>query len=113
MQDIQLTHDAGHSATVPVQVLVVPVVQFGQVIPHLKALGLLILIISVLDQFHDVASFYRTSCKKDCCNWSYSHVVPVRAGKVIIACKYFKSPILNLSCRKPEHSTLLCDLLTT
>ena len=32
----------------------------GQIIPHLKALGLLILNISVLGQFHDVASFYLT-----------------------------------------------------
>ena len=31
--------------------MVVLVVQFGQFIPHLKALGLLILTISVLDQF--------------------------------------------------------------
>ena len=36
--------------------LVVLVVEFGQVIPHLKALGLLIFIIAVLDQFHGVAS---------------------------------------------------------
>ena len=36
--------------------MVVLVVQFGQFIPHLKALGLLTLIISVLDQFHGVVS---------------------------------------------------------
>ena len=36
--------------------LVVLVVQFGQVLPHLKALSLLIIIITVLDQFHGVAS---------------------------------------------------------
>ena len=38
--------------------LVVLVGQFRQVIPHFKALGLLILIISVLDQFHDVAPWH-------------------------------------------------------
>ena len=37
------------------------VVQFGLVIPHLTALCPLILIITALGQFHDVASFYRTS----------------------------------------------------
>ena len=59
------------------------VVLFGQVIPHLKAPGLLILIISVLDQIHDVASCYRTVC----------------ACKIFIACKkaYFEFTHQELS----------------
>ena len=44
--------------------MVVLVVQFGHVIPHSKALGLLILIISVFDQFHDVASWHGTYVKR-------------------------------------------------
>ena len=77
------------------------------------ALGLLILIISALDQFRDVVSWNGTSRKTDCWNWSCSLVVPVSARKTFIACKYCKSTIFNYRCRKPAHFTLLCHLLTT
>ena len=65
---------------------------------YLIALSLLILIISVLDQFHDVASCYRTEGKKDCWNWSCSLAVPVCAGKIFIARNIAKVvfSILNL-----------------
>ena len=82
------------------------------IIPHLIALGLLILIISVLYQFRDVASWHRTECKKDCWNWSCSFVVPVLAGKFFIAHKYCKSTFFDYWCRKTRTFTLLDDKMS-
>ena len=70
----------------------------------LKALLPLIWIIPVLDKLYGIASFYRAKYKKGCSNWSCSHMVPVRAWKIIIAIKYWKRHYYKLICRKVAHS---------
>ena len=61
-------------------VLIVLIVEFGQFIHHLTALSMLILIISVLDQFHDIRHVIRHGVKK-----------AVEIGAVALCWQYFHS----------------------
>ena len=96
--------------------MVVPVVQFGQGLRHLKALGHRTLIISVLDKSYDVTSFYRLKCYKDCWNWSSNFVVSVCVDKgfysVQILLKHCFQSILSNTCTFYRALSLFGDIMS-